>query len=240
MLQLGYRLPFAQPPPLSNSPISLTAYSRGSVKFSALETEVRSLLGKAVIEVVQDVSTPGFYNRLFVVPKLSGLETSSRRKCSQYVLSENQVLHGNEPLSSSGTSSGGLDGDPRHGRRLLPHSSTSGLQEVSSLCFQGQSLPVPGPLLRPVDSPASVHQDSRPDRSLATPGGSSDLLVPRRLATPFIIKGPLHGGPSQNPKVSSGLRDSDKHGKSSLVPSQRILYLGMTLDSLAFRAFLSP
>ena len=70
-LKEGYAIPFAQPPPLSDRVLSLTAYQRGTERFAALEAEVLALLAKeAIVPVVPE--TPGFYGRLFVVPKLTG------------------------------------------------------------------------------------------------------------------------------------------------------------------------
>ena len=71
VLREGYQIPFLSPPPLSRTPIQLSAYQPPSVRFLALQQEVAALLEKEAIEEVVDPS-PGFYNRLFVVPKASG------------------------------------------------------------------------------------------------------------------------------------------------------------------------
>ena len=44
VVRVGYSIPFLRPPPLSASPVSLTAYTPGSEKFVALESEVSSML----------------------------------------------------------------------------------------------------------------------------------------------------------------------------------------------------
>ncbi|MEL7079379.1 MAG: reverse transcriptase domain-containing protein, partial [Cyanobacteria bacterium J06582_2] len=67
----GYQIPFLQPPPLSEKPISLTAYQKGSERWVALGREVDSLLAKDAIELITP-TTPGFYARLFVVTKRTG------------------------------------------------------------------------------------------------------------------------------------------------------------------------
>ena len=67
----GYKIPFLLPPPLSVSPVALTAYQPGSERFRALEEEVTALIEKGAIVPVSD-SVPAFYNRLFVVPKATG------------------------------------------------------------------------------------------------------------------------------------------------------------------------
>ncbi|MEL7079455.1 MAG: reverse transcriptase domain-containing protein, partial [Cyanobacteria bacterium J06582_2] len=57
--------------PLSPHSISLTAYILGSEKFEALQSEVKSMLAKNAIEEVKS-DFRGFYNRLFVVAKSTG------------------------------------------------------------------------------------------------------------------------------------------------------------------------
>jgi len=60
---------FWEQAPLSRTPIDLPdrpSHAR------VVEAEVLSLLNKKAIEEVQDPSTPGFYSRLFVVPKPNG------------------------------------------------------------------------------------------------------------------------------------------------------------------------
>ncbi|MEL7079268.1 MAG: reverse transcriptase domain-containing protein [Cyanobacteria bacterium J06582_2] len=67
----GYEIPFSGVPPLSKKPISLTAYTPGSQRHIALLEEVHAMLEKKAIELVTE-DLEGFYNRLFVVPKPNG------------------------------------------------------------------------------------------------------------------------------------------------------------------------
>ena len=63
----GVALDFAERPQLSRVPLSFPGRNQG-----ILEEQVSQLLQKEAIEPVRDLSSPGFYNRLFVVPKESG------------------------------------------------------------------------------------------------------------------------------------------------------------------------
>lgn len=56
-------------PPLRRSPLAFPTSANAAQQ---LEVVVRQLLDKQAIEPVQDCSTPGFYSRLFVVPKATG------------------------------------------------------------------------------------------------------------------------------------------------------------------------
>jgi hypothetical protein len=63
---------FQERPPLSESPIPMSQTS-DKEKFRLLSEDVQSLLLKRVIEEIPPTqSTPGFYSRLFLVPKKTG------------------------------------------------------------------------------------------------------------------------------------------------------------------------
>ena len=69
-LRVGYRIPFDRPPPLSECPISLPAYSPHSIRGVALNQKLQNLLRKGAVEPAPQ--SPGFYSRLFLVKKASG------------------------------------------------------------------------------------------------------------------------------------------------------------------------
>ena len=60
----GFRIPFRSTTSLSSVPLSLSQSSS-----LLLGEEIADLLQKWVVEKVQDPETPGFYSRLFLVPK---------------------------------------------------------------------------------------------------------------------------------------------------------------------------
>ena len=67
----GLQLTFTFPPPLRRSPAWIRLPSAPG-KRQALRQEVQDLLHKQAIEVVRDITTPGFYSHLFLVPKPGG------------------------------------------------------------------------------------------------------------------------------------------------------------------------
>ena len=69
-LRVGYRIPFDRRPPLSERLLSLPAYSPQSIKGVALTQELQNLLRKGAVEPAPQ--SPGFYSRLFLVQKASG------------------------------------------------------------------------------------------------------------------------------------------------------------------------
>ena len=70
VLQFGYQVPFCSLPPLSFVPLSLPSYSPSSIRGLALTAAVSGLLAKEAIELAPP--SPGFYNPLFVTPKVTG------------------------------------------------------------------------------------------------------------------------------------------------------------------------
>ena len=70
VLRVGYRIPFDRRPPLSERPLSLPAYSPQSIRGVALTQELQTLLRKGAVEPAPQ--SPGFYSRLFLVQKASG------------------------------------------------------------------------------------------------------------------------------------------------------------------------
>ena len=70
VLRVGYRIPFDRRPPLSERPLSLPAYSPQSIKGVASTQELQTLLRKGAVEPAPQ--SPGFYSRLFLVQKASG------------------------------------------------------------------------------------------------------------------------------------------------------------------------
>ena len=71
VLQEGYKIPFKSLPPLSTTPVAMTAYAQGSERFLALQEEVDSLLSKSAVDQLE-IPGPGYYSRLFVATKASG------------------------------------------------------------------------------------------------------------------------------------------------------------------------
>ncbi len=71
IVRKGHFIPFHSTPPLRVSPPKWEPYTN-SLKREALISEVNSLLAKNAIVEVRDWLSPGFYSRLFVVPKRNG------------------------------------------------------------------------------------------------------------------------------------------------------------------------
>ena len=72
VVRSGFRLPWrGEKAPLSRTPVAFPPPS-DQAAFQALDQEVSSLISKGAVDRVRYHSSPGFYGRLFVVPKASG------------------------------------------------------------------------------------------------------------------------------------------------------------------------
>ena len=71
VLHYGYRIPFMSTPPLASEPIPFQSYHHNTERFEVLDAEIADMEKKQAIEEVR-VPGPGFYSRMFVVPRASG------------------------------------------------------------------------------------------------------------------------------------------------------------------------
>ncbi len=72
IIRRGYIIPFRDGHPSLSCHPPVWVANKDTVKRGILREEVASLLTKNAIEEVRDTSSPGFYSRLFVVPKKNG------------------------------------------------------------------------------------------------------------------------------------------------------------------------
>ena len=197
-LRVGYRIPFDRPPPLSECPVSLPAYSPHSIRGVALNQELQNLLRKGAVEPAPQ--SPGFYSRLFLVKKASGswrpiidlstlnhYVTSSRFHMETPRSVLNSIRPGDWMISldlQDGVSSG---------------SSSSRLASFSSLRAGREALPIQGPLLRSHDRTSSLHEDYGTSFRHPPQVWGQDASLPGRLAHPGLFRNRLSSIEGQAP-----------------------------------------
>ena len=71
LLRWGYKIPFREQPPLSWEPVINSSY-QDPQKNLLLQQAVDEMLLKGAIRLLESTSVPGFYSRLFLVPKKTG------------------------------------------------------------------------------------------------------------------------------------------------------------------------
>ena len=234
VLKEGYQIPFLRSPPLSPVSISLTAYTPGSEKFKALQEEVTSMLCKRAVEVVSS-SFEGFYNRLFVVPKATGgwrpvLDVSALNKFVVLTLfkmeSPSSVLSAilkNDWMASIDLKDAYFQ-IPIHpeSRKYLRFVFAGVVYQFRALCFGLSTAPQVftrvftqvGRWLRLMNVRVLLYLD--------------DWLVLEQSRIKILRDVSVILSLAQELGFLLNL------SKSSLVPAQRALYLGMELDSVRF------
>ena len=236
VLRYGYIIPFHSPPPLSSTSIPLPSYTPSSIRGIALAAAVMDLLSKGAI--VPALSGPGFYSHLFVTPKVTGgwLPVIDLSYLNRFVrLSHFHMETAQSVLQSlrSGDWLISLDLQdaclqvPVHpqSRRFLRFCLGSQVYQFRVLCFGLSSAPlVFTRVMAPVSS--TMHRSgyrilSYLDDWLVL--GSSQLEITR--ARDFLFR------------LCSDLGIQVNLSKGSLQPTQRLDYLGMTLQSAPLRAF---
>ena len=238
-LRVGYRIPFDRPPPLSECPISLPAYSPHSIRGVALNQELQNLLRKGAVEPAPQ--SPGFYSRLFLVKKASGswrpiidLSTLNHYVTSSrfHMETPRSVLNSIRPgdwMISLDLQDAYLQVPVHHdSRRFLRFVVDGKPFQFRVLCFGLTTAPqVFTRIMAPVSTILHRH-GVRMLRYL------DDWLI---LASSEIA---CLQSRDRLLAVCTELGIQVNLTKSSLVPSQSIVYLGMEIQSLPFIARPTP
>ena len=229
-LRVGYRIPFDRLPPLSERPLSLPAYSPHSIRGVALNQELQNLLRKGAVEPAPQ--SPGFYSRLFLVKKASGswrpiidLSTLNGFITSSVL----NYIHPGDWMVSLDLQDAYLQVPVHHdSRRYLRFVVDGKTFQFRVLCFGLTTAPqVFTGIMAPVS--AILHRHGvRMLRYL------DDWLI---LASSKIAC--IHSR-DRLLSVCTELGIQVNLTKSSLVPSQSLLYLGMEIHSLPFIARPTP
>ena len=236
VLREGYRIPFRRAPILSGEPIPFSAYCPNSIQGKALEQVVESLLQKGAIELAP-LPSLGYYSRLFVVMKASG----SWRPVIDLSLLNLKVLK--TPFKMETIQSTLLSvrrGDwmvsidlkdaylqvPIHpdSRRYLKFMAFNKVYQFKVLCFGLSTAPqVFTRVMAPVSTilhTLGIRLRRYLDDWLIQASSREQVLLALRTVL----------------QLCNSLGIVVNWEKSQLVPTQRICYLGVLLDSISFRA----
>ena len=238
----GYRIPFNNRPPLTALPVEFRTYQQNSPRHVALTEAVQEMLTKEAVELISlDNISPGFYSRIFVVPKSSGswrpvidlsplnktvTLTKFRMETPQSVLA---ALNPGDWMTSIDLKDAYFH-IPIHNnsRRYLRFVWEDQVLQFKALCFGLSTAP---------------QVFTRVMGTIATLCHQKGIRLHRYLDDWLIVaKTPLEAQEDTN----SVLRITEQLGllvnwqKSDLVPSQKILYLGMEIDTAVGRVLPAP
>ena len=236
VLKEGYQIPFIdqKPPPLAPLPREYPAHSGNKEKFLALQKEVEELEEKEAIEIVKS-QTPGFYNRLFLVPKPGGkwrpvLDVSKLNKFvvkTKFSMETSQTVREAIRKADWMVSLDMKDAYfhvPIHplSRRYLRFIFNNKTYQFKAMCFGLSTAPqVFTRILAPLSKImhlAGFRIILYLDDWLILASSKEEML----RAITFILN------------LTRELGIVINFEKSSLEPSQYITYLGMTIDSMTF------
>ena len=235
VLRDGYNIPLLSSPPLSGSPISFRAYDPSSIRGRALETELGTLLLKGAVEPAD--RSPGFYARMFVVPKASGgwrpiidlSELNGYVKTTVFKMETVQsvllAIRQGDWMCSIDLRDAYLQ-VPVHpnSRKFLRFTSSKGVFQFKTLCFGLSTAPQ---VFTRVMAPVSkiLHQwGVRLLRYLDDWLILADSEAKCQRARDLVLQ------------LCTELGIQVNLEKSNPTPSQQIEYLGMELNSISLRA----
>ena len=239
VLKEGYAIPFHMPPPLSPTPIILDSYSPQSVKGRDLDEEIQALRRKGAVEPAPP--TPGFLSRMFVVTKATGGwrpiidlstlnldvdRTPFRMETSQTVL---RAVRRNDWMVSIDLKDAYLQIPIHHAsRRYLRFTAGGKTWQSRVLCFGLSTAPQ---VFTRVMAPVSgfLHQ--------------LGIRMLRYLDDWLILASSQEEACWARDKVLSLCQELGivvNLEKSTLTPSQTIVYLGIRIDSQTFWASATP
>ena len=148
--------------------------------------------------------------------------------------------HGDSSVSPEFHPPRRLDDLPGPAGCIPSGSSASRFASFPSLRGSREALPVQGPLFRSYNRASNLHEDYGTSIRHPPQARGQDASLPGRLAHPGLYRNRLHSVKGQDLSVCKELGIQVNFKKSSLVPTQSLVYLGMEIQSLPFIARPTP
>ncbi|XP_064113369.1 uncharacterized protein LOC135220008 [Macrobrachium nipponense] len=237
VIENGYKIPFLSRPALSTEPIDLSPSYQTSKQQILLDL-LDQMLEKRAVERVLSLNSPGFYNRLFLVPKQSGgwrpvLDVS---RLNLFVKKEKFKMETSQSVLATlrpGDWMVSLDLQdayfhvPIHPRSMkyLRFVLKGQVFQFRALCFGLSTAPMVFTFL--MQNVAKWLHLSKIRVSLYL----DDWLIRSSCKTKCLED--LH----KTLQLTKALGLLVNFEKSHLIPTQSIVYLGIQMDSVAFQAF---
>ena len=199
ILREGYTLPFRNRPKLTRFPTVISCYVNPHRNSYLLEA-LHQLIDKNAVELVQNQTSLGFFNRLFLVPKPNKwrpiLDLS---KLNLFLKAEKFKMETPETIRTSLQQ--GVGHLNRFQGRLLPYTNTGTVQEISEISCPGSDIPILSTVLWSVHSTLGDHCGSKGGETDGHTQGYKNPPVPRRLVGESYIPpglSPTHSRSSEN------------------------------------------
>ena len=174
----GFRIPFSKIPPLSSVLIRM---SQSSSPF--IREEIETFLNKRAVERVQNPGTPGFYSRIFLVPKKNGkLRLIIDLSLLNRYIEKQSFQNGDSQVGKTSDETQRLGCLHRFNRCISSRPDTSSIPEVSSIRLRRSGLSLHGLTVRNVPKSVDIFKTDGRYSSVPTPTCHISLSIPRRLA----------------------------------------------------------
>ena len=198
ILKEGYTLPFRAWLKLTRYPTVISCYAN-PYRNSYLMEALHQLIDKNAVELVQNQTSLGFFNRLFLVPKPNNkwrpiLDLS---KLNLFLKAEKFKMETIKDIPPTR----GVGHVNRLQRRLLPYPHTGTVQKISEISCPRSNIPIQGSAFRSVNSTPGVHCSSKGGKTDGHTQGYKNPPVPGRLVSESHIPpdlSPAHPRSSTN------------------------------------------
>ena len=142
---------------------------------------------------------------------------------------------GDSPVSTSVGTSWRLDGVSRLEGCILAGSDASGISQVPQICGGGEGVPIQSSLLWSLHGSSGFHPGHGSCFGISSQDRHSVASIPRRLVDPASSREQVLLALETVLQLCKSLGIVVNWEKSQLIPTQRMVYLGVLLDSISFR-----
>ncbi len=156
-----------------------------------------------------------------------GVASHFRTSSSERLRHEAQVQNVNFETNRATDQIRGLVCHDRSQGRVFPHIHPSVSQEVSEVCFWGQSIPVSGSSVRPSIITPHFHEMRRCNPGASSASGYSHYELHRRLVDSISVASVCSAASRCRAGPHERVGVTDKRQKSVLSPLQRTTFLGV-------------
>ena len=159
ILKEGYTLPFRIRPKLTRSPTVISCYVNPHRNLYLLEA-LHQLIDKNAVELVQNQTSLGFFNRLFLVPYFFNrlfFRSEQTKSFPQGGEIQNRDTGNHQDIPPTR----GVGYLNRFQGHLLPYTNTGTVQEISEISCPGSDIPSQSSAFRSVHITLGVHCSSK-------------------------------------------------------------------------------
>ena len=180
--------PFQTRPNLTRSPTIISFYVHPHSNLYLLEA-LHELAKQKCSRIGQKSRISGLLQPAIFGPKFKQqMETHTRSEQSQQVPQGKKILNGDTRNDPDLPTDRGVGQVHRFQGRLLPHTNTTPIKEISEISYSGQNIPIQSTTIWPVHSSLGVHCSEQRGQTDGFAEGYKNPPVPRQMVVPGQIQ----------------------------------------------------